>query len=261
MTSRTAQLQAELFSQLAVPFTGETLFDCVSDVVFFVKNERGEYVVVNQTLVERCGCRDKSDLIGRRADDVFPTPLGDVCRASDESVLHGHAPVVNQLELHFYPSRERGWCLTTKLPLHDPQRRVIGLVGLSKDLPAGDNHGEDYSAVARAVQHIQHNIGTALRVTDLAAQSGLSVYQFEQRIQRVFQLTAGQLIRKTRMEAAMQRLRDTTDSIATIALDCGYSDQSAFTRQFRQAAGLSPSEYRRSAALISDHRAVFAELR
>ncbi len=244
MLSRTAQLQAELFSQLASPFTGEILFDCVSDVVFFVKNARGEYVVVNQTLVERCGYRDKSDLIGRRADDVFPKPLGDVCRASDESVLQDHAPVLNELELHFYPSRERGWCLTTKLPLHDRQGRVIGLIGVSKDLHAGDEHGEDYSAVARAVQHIKQNIGTALRVTDLAARSGLSVYQFEQRIQRVFHLTAGQLIRKTRMEAAMKRLRDTADAIADIALDCGYSDQSAFTRQFRQTVGLSPSEYR-----------------
>jgi AraC-like DNA-binding protein len=30
-----------------------------------------------------------------------------------------------------------------------------------------------------------------------------------------------------------------------VALDCGYSDQSAFTRQFRQTVGLSPLEYRR----------------
>ena len=244
MMSRTAQLQAELFSQLAIPFTGEALFDCISDAVFFMKNRRGEYVVINQTLVERCGCDDKSDLIGRRADEVFPKTLGDVCRGSDESVLHSNAPVVDQLELHFYPSGKRGWCLTTKLPLHDAQRRVIGLVGLSKDLPAGDELGADYSVVARAMQHIRHNVGTTLRVTDLAAQSDLSVYQFEQRIQRVFRVTAGQLIRKVRMETAMQLLRDTAKPIASIALDCGYSDQSAFTRQFRQSVGVSPSEYR-----------------
>jgi AraC-like DNA-binding protein len=46
------------------------------------------------------------------------------------------------------------------------------------------------------------------------------------------------------MEAAVQRLRDTRDPIAAIALDCGYSDQSAFTRQFRQTVGISPSQYR-----------------
>jgi AraC-like DNA-binding protein len=44
----------------------------------------------------------------------------------------------------------------------------------------------------------------------------------------------------------VRRLRETDDPIAAVALDCGYSDQSAFTRQFRQTVGLSPSEYRRS---------------
>jgi hypothetical protein len=47
-------LQTELFSQLAEPFTGEALFDSLADAVFFLKNRRCEYVVVNQTLVERC---------------------------------------------------------------------------------------------------------------------------------------------------------------------------------------------------------------
>jgi AraC-like DNA-binding protein len=31
-----------------------------------------------------------------------------------------------------------------------------------------------------------------------------------------------------------------------VALNCGHSAQSAFTRQFRQTTGLSPSEYRAS---------------
>ena len=60
------QLRAELFSQLSEPIVGEALFDCLSDLVFFIKNSRYEYVVVNQTLVERCGLKEKRELIGRR---------------------------------------------------------------------------------------------------------------------------------------------------------------------------------------------------
>lgn len=239
-----AQLQTELFSQLAEPFTGEALFDCLSDLVFFIKNRRCEYVVVNRTLVERCGRRDKRELIGRRADELFPLPLGEGYRAQDESVLRNGTPILNQLELHFYPTGGRGWCLTNKLPLRSRAGQVIGLVGISKDLRAANERGEDYSAVAKVVQHMQQNFGSTLRVKELARQAGLSSYQFEQRIRRIFQLTAGQLIQKIRMEAAVKRLRETNDPIAVIALDCGYSDQSAFTRQFRQTAGLSPSHYR-----------------
>jgi len=208
------QRQSELFSQLAEPFTGEALFDCLPDLVFFIKNARGEYVVVNETLVARCGCRHKSELLGRRADTLFPAPLGTSYVAQDESVLRNGAGFRNQLELHFYPGGGRGWCLTNKLPLRGRDGRVVGLMGIS------------------------------LRVKELAARAGLSAYQFEQRLRRIFQLTAGQLIQKTRMEAAVRRLRETNDSIVTVALDCGYSDQSAFTRQFRQTTGMSPSEYR-----------------
>jgi len=239
-----AKIERDFFAQLAQPFTGEALFDCLPDLAFFVKNERCEYVIVNQTLVERCGCRDKGELIGRRADELFPKPLGEIYRAQDESVLRSGKPIRNQLELHFYASGGRGWCLTNKLPLSAADRRVVGVMGISKDLQSGTERGADYSAVAGAVQHIQKHFGELLRVKDLAVQAGLSAYQFEQRLRKLFQLTAGQLIQKTRMEAAVQRLRETNDPIATISQDCGYSDQSAFTRQFRRTIGFSPSEYR-----------------
>ncbi len=244
------QLQKELFSQLAEPFTGEALFDCLPDLVFFVKNSRSQYVVVNQTLVKRCGRRGKDELIGRRADELFPAPLGDSYRTQDDAVLRDGKAIMNQLELHFYATGGQGWCLTNKLPLLDRHRRVVGLVGVSKDLRAANERGENYTAVAGVVREIQQRFDEPMRIRDLAARAGMSVYQFDQRIRRIFHLTAGQLIQKTRMEAAVQRLRNTNDSIATIALDCGYSDQSAFTRQFRQTVGLSPSEYR---AVCTEH--------
>jgi PAS domain S-box-containing protein len=239
------ELQSELFSRLAEPFTGEELFDCLGDVVFFIKNSRSEYVVVNRTLVERCGRREKQELIGRRANEFFPPPLGESYQKQDETVLRGGRAILNQLELHFAATGGRAWCLTNKLPLRDRGGRVIGLVGISKDLQAANERSEEYSRVAKVLQHIQNNFSEALRVNDLAARAGLSAYQFEQRIRKIFQITAGQLIQKIRMENAVRQLRESEDGIAEIALDCGYSDQSAFTRQFRQTVGLSPSEYRR----------------
>jgi len=78
----------------------------------------------------------------------------------------------------------------------------------------------------------------------VAALAGLSPYQFDQRIRKIFQITAGQFLHKVRMDAAVRRLRETNDSVAMIALDCGYSDQSAFTRQFRATVGLTPRAFR-----------------
>jgi AraC-like DNA-binding protein len=65
-------------------------------------------------------------------------------------------------------------------------------------------------------------------------------------MRRVFRLTPGQFILKVRMDEAMRRLRKTMDPLTEIAFDCGYSDQSAFTRQFHQTVGLSPGEFRQA---------------
>lgn len=236
----------EVFDQLAAPFTGEALFDCLTDLTFFIKNRRGEYVVVNQELVTRCGRREKRELIGRKADEVFPRPLGQGYRVQDESLLKTGVPILNQLELQLYHSGGAGWCLTNKLPLRGRDGSVVGLVGISKDLQAPNERGDDYPALAAVVQHIQTHFAEPLRIGELAKRARLSAYQFDQRIRRIFQITTGQFVLKVRMDAAVRRLRETADPIATIALDCGYSDQSAFTRQFRQTVGLSPSEFRRS---------------
>jgi AraC-like DNA-binding protein len=225
----------------------EALFDDLPDVVFFVKNRRAEYVVVSQTLVERLRKRGRHELVGRRADEVFPAPLGRSYRAQDEQVLGGGAPIRDQLELHFYPGGRRGWCVTQKLPLRGRDGAISGLYGFSRDLQAANERSEDFSQVAEAVRRIQTRYDERLRVGDLARRAGLSQYQFESRMRRIFRITAGQLIQKVRIDAALQKLRESDASVAEVASACGYSDQSAFTRAFRQTVGYSPSEYRATA--------------
>ena len=50
----------EFMGLLDPPFTGEELFDHLTDTVFFIKNREGKYLSVNQTLVSRCGCPGKT---------------------------------------------------------------------------------------------------------------------------------------------------------------------------------------------------------
>ncbi len=50
----------------------EQLFDHVPEIVFFVKDHYGRYVSVNHSLVERCGLREKRELLGRHVRDIFP---------------------------------------------------------------------------------------------------------------------------------------------------------------------------------------------
>jgi AraC-like DNA-binding protein len=214
-------------------------------VVFFIKDPQARYVLVNQTLAQRCGVKSKDALLGQTAEDVFPTRFGPHYMEQDRRVLEGGDPLSDQLELHLYPGRQAGWCLTHKLALRDERQRVIGMAGISYDLQAPQSSHPAYQKLAAVDAHIREHYAQPISLGELTAIAGLSVAQLERHCKRIFQLTPRQMIHKARLGAASQLLAGDLP-ITEIALSCGYTDHSAFSRQFKALTGLSPSQYRES---------------
>ncbi|KAF1723061.1 AraC family transcriptional regulator [Pseudoxanthomonas wuyuanensis] len=219
----------------------QTLFDALPDVVFFAKDCEGRYTHVNLTLVARLGLKHRGDVVGRTALELFPLRLGGSYMVQDRHVLCGEV-IENQLEVHLFPNRIPGWCLTFKRPLC-VNGEVRGLVGISRDLGQPDSRHPTYERLSRALEHMQAHYGESLRVQTLADLAEVSVSQLERHFRRVFQITPQQLLTKLRIEAAM-RLLHGEDSIASIGLACGFADQSAFARQFKTMVGMTPRDYR-----------------
>lgn len=232
-----------LSQQIENAFFAEPLFDALPDVVFFVKDTLGRYMVVNRTLVQRCGLKQKSALLGRTAAQVFPHAFGSLYQEQDQQVLAGGSDIRDQLELHLYPDRDPGWCLTCKIGLRDRQGQIVGLSGISRDLAMPDNAHPVYARIAAAAHFIHAHYDQAIGLADLARITGLSTSQIERYFYKIFTLTPRQMIIKARLDAASKMLAGTA-SVTEIALACGYHDHSAFTRQFKATVGITPSEYR-----------------
>lgn len=233
--------------KLANPLSGLELWDHFADVVFFIKDPGGRYLAANRALLDRCQwARDA--MIGRTARDVFPEPLGEAYWQQDAELIASGQPLVDHLEVHRFPSGRAGWCLTTKLPLIDTDGCVIGLMGMSRDVQTRHESLEDFEPIAQIVRRIDDRIDHGLRTADLAAQVGLSAWQLDQRMRQLFGMTTAQFLLQRRIRHATDLLATTERPIAEVALTCGYTDQSAFTRQFRQTTGLTPSQYRISKA-------------
>ena len=243
-----ASLRKSFFESLDGILPVDRLFDGVPDIVFFAKDAAGRYMAVNDTLAARCGLAGKEAALGLTAEELFPSPLGKAFALQDREILRGGNPIRNHLELHLYPGGRSGWCLTFKEPVMGKNGRVAGICGISRDLHPPGDQGGDFPALSAAIDHIHRHYDEALRLPGLAEMAGLSVYQFDQRIRSLFHLTAGQYLVKVRIDAACLRLSNTSEAIAQIALSCGYSDQSAFSRQFKQAVGISPLAYRKKVA-------------
>lgn len=84
--------------------------------------------------------------------------------------------------------------------------------------------------------------GASLRV--LAARAGVHPVHFAATFRRFFGCSLGEHQRRRRFERARARLADRDTTLAEIAAEVGFADQSHFTRTFKRFSGMTPSEYR-----------------
>ena len=220
------------------------LFDQVPDAAFFVKDHSGRYTAVNSSLVARHGLRDKSQALGRRPKDICPGDFGGIPSQQDAAVLRTGEPILDHLELHWYAPYQPGWCVTTKLPLRDAAGRIVGLIGISRDVRAPIATRQIPLTVAAALNHLEANLADAITPAGLARRAGIPPHRFARVMKRFFGLTPGQFIAKVRVTAASRLLRETDESVAAIAQRCGFYDHSAFTRAFRKLIGTTPTRFR-----------------
>lgn len=221
------------------------LLDLIPNAAIFIKDAQARYLMANRALVERCGIKTLDQLLGRTSAQVFPVHLGPGYTAQDQRVLQEGRVLEGQLELHLYGSREPGWCVTHKWPLYNRAGEIIGLMGISLDLQTAQATHPAYQRLAAVAAYIRNHFHQPVTLAQLTGIAGLSVAQLERYCKRVFHLTPRQMIQKARLEHA-HRLLHTDLPIIEVALQCGYTDHSAFTRQFKALTGFTPRRYKQA---------------
>jgi AraC family transcriptional regulator len=85
---------------------------------------------------------------------------------------------------------------------------------------------------------------TRLTLSELSRCVGRHPVQISRQFHHYFGCTIGEYIRRVRVARAQSLLSRRDLKIAEIALACGFSDQSHFTKAFRRLAGMPPHQYR-----------------
>lgn len=184
--------------------------------------------------------------------DVVAAQLQEAARSARQGDGEGaHALIGRALEL-----------LRTgaKKPEKGPVRLGTPRVGGRSSLPAWR---------ARQVKaYVDAHLAQSIHVRDLARVTGLSKGHFSRAFKAYFGVTTHAYITQRRMEAACHHLLNTSISLTQIALLCGMSDQSHFTRIFRKVFGDTPARWRRErvgagcpTTVLHSHRATSMALR
>ena len=102
-----------------------------------------------------------------------------------------------------------------------------------------------FKAVDLSVDYIKKHLHESICISDIATVVNLS----ESRVSHIFKeitgMTASEYVENARMNRAMRLLEESDTSITTVALSCGYCDNSYFSLRFRRKNGIPPSAYRK----------------
>lgn len=129
-----------------------------------------------------------------------------------------------------------------------PSRHADAIASLEEVLAEHLPIDEVGALVNRLVERVETD-PTITRVDHLAEAFGLSDRQLQRITRDRLGLTPKWLIQRRRLHDATLRLKRGTTSLADLAYELGYSDQSHFTRDFSTVTGMAPSIY------LADQRA------
>ena len=97
----------------------------------------------------------------------------------------------------------------------------------------------------RAVQYIDNNLATQIRLEDLANAAAMSPYHFCRSFKREMGMSPMRFILARRVQAATAMLERGELMLADIAYQCGFASQSHMCTSFKTVTGKTPSACRK----------------
>ena len=115
----------------------ENLLDNIPDAVYF-KDRDNRIIKVNSFYVQGSKFKEE-ELIGKTDFDFFPPAQAKDMFEDDNRVLNTGKPIVGKIEKTLLPNGQWNQVITTKIPMRDGSGKIIGTMGITRDMTAYAN--------------------------------------------------------------------------------------------------------------------------
>lgn len=118
----------------------------------------------------------------------------------------------------------------------------------------GDNCGNDstaayrsdnHAAISGTIQYINANLGDKLELDTLARMAKMSKNSYLYWFRHFNGISPYSYIQSMRILRAVELLKNTPDTVAHIAYECGFNSTVSFNKMFKKVMGCTPGEVRR----------------
>lgn len=149
--------------------------------------------------------------------------------------------LIEQL-LEFYNKLE----VANNLELSLLVSEAIAIISRANFLDKQNAHSSDeINMLTMSCNYIESNIFKRFSVKDVADHMNIGYEKFRKIFTNHFGVGPGLYMIQQRIHMAQKMLADNNLSIKEIALELGYSDAYAFSKQFKNLMGISPSEFKK----------------
>lgn len=240
--SQIVRAEAEVLGQL---------FNLMDEHYLFVKDLNHRYCRCNEPLWRELGMSSEQEMLGKTDTDFFTPLVAQAYYDHDLKVIRSGEPILNDVWL--VPScNSLRWYRINKLPVYNRARRakrkVIGVAGLMVPYEGVGPVPAEYERVQPAIAMANETGGADVRVKDLAEACDYSVNQFGRVFQSLFRMRPIEFLLRLRLANASRLLRNSERPIVDVATECGFYDQSSFTKAFRRQFGVTPHRFRVTSA-------------
>ncbi len=180
-----------------------TLIDTLPDAIY-VKDTQSRFLLGNSGVARLMGAPLVENLVGKTDFDFFPADLAQRYYADERAVLESGRPLINREEPVVDSSGRPGWLLTSKAPLRDTRGRIVGLVGMGRDITDRKREEEQHRLSETRLQAILDNTTAVIYLKDTQGRYLLINRQFED----LFHVTREQVVHKTDYDLFPETMAD-----------------------------------------------------
>ncbi len=121
----------------------------------------------------------------------------------------------------------------------------------------GPMNGSYRARIDRVIDHVQRNVADEHRLDDLAAIACFSSFHFHRVFKALMGETVHAFVARLRLQRAVYLMaHEPTRSLTDIAVTCGFSSPSSFSRSFKQHYGVPPRAFDLSALKAESRRSL-----
>lgn len=113
------------------------LLDNIPDAIYF-KDDKSRIIKVNDFYAKGAGLKQE-EIVGKTDLDFFPADQAEKMLEDDNYVLNTGKPIVGKIERTLLPNGTWNQVITTKIPMYDKSGKVVGTMGITRDMTAYAN--------------------------------------------------------------------------------------------------------------------------